>query len=38
MGALTLISLEHEAPLDAYSRVVTDVARKLSPSVENLRV
>src|SRR6478752_5850463 len=38
MGALTLISLEHEAPLDAYSRVVTDVARKLSPSVANLRV
>src|SRR6476620_4233166 len=38
MGALTLISLDHEAPLDAYSRVVTDVARRLSPSVANLRV
>jgi serine protease Do len=29
---------EEEAPLDAYSRVVTEVARKLSPSVANLRV
>jgi S1-C subfamily serine protease len=38
MGALRLISLEQEAPLDAYSRVVTEVARKLSPSVANLRV
>ena len=38
MGALRLIALDHEAPLDAYSRVVTDVARKLSPSVANLRV
>src|SRR5581483_3401652 len=26
------------APLDAYSRVVTEVARRLSPSVANLRV
>jgi S1-C subfamily serine protease len=38
MGALRLVSLEQEAPLDAYSRVVTEVARKLSPSVANLRV
>src|SRR5919205_87815 len=27
----------HEEPLDAYSRVVTEVARILSPSVANLR-
>src|SRR3954464_15334970 len=27
-----------EAPLDAYSRVVTEVARDLAPSVANLRV
>jgi S1-C subfamily serine protease len=38
MGALRLISLDSEAPLDAYSRVVTAVARRLSPSVANLRV
>ena len=39
MGALRLISLRApEAPLDAYSRVVTEVARRLSPSVANLRV
>ena len=38
MGALRLISLQEESPLDAYSRVVTEVARKLSPSVVNLRV
>jgi serine protease Do len=42
MGALRLISLEEpardEAPLDAYSRVVTEVARRLAPSVANLRV
>ena len=38
MGALRLISLQEETPLDAYSRVVTEVARKLSPSVTNLRV
>jgi serine protease Do len=37
MGALRLVSLD-EAPLDAYSRVVTEVARRLSPSVANLRV
>jgi S1-C subfamily serine protease len=37
MEALRLISLEEE-PLDAYSRVVTEVARRLSPSVANLRV
>jgi serine protease Do len=37
MGALRLISLA-ETPLDAYSRVVTEVARRLSPSVANLRV
>ncbi len=38
MGALQLVSLEREEPLDAYSRVVTEVARRLSPSVANLRV
>src|SRR5437763_15145201 len=38
MGALRLISLQEETPLDAYSRVVTEMARKLSPSVTNLRV
>src|SRR5439155_12257770 len=38
MGALRLISSTPEAPLDAYSRVVTEVARRLSPSVANLRV
>src|SRR5690349_18570588 len=27
-----------ESPLDAYSRVVTEVARSLAPSVANLRV
>jgi S1-C subfamily serine protease len=40
MGAhLRLISDEHagEHPLDAYSRVVTEVARVLSPSVASLR-
>jgi S1-C subfamily serine protease len=39
---LRLISLgeeaRDEAPLDAYSRVVTEVARRLAPSVANLRV
>src|SRR4051812_6767156 len=30
--------LPNEAPLDAYSRVVTEVARTLAPSVANLRV
>jgi serine protease Do len=39
MEALRPVSLEREEePLDAYSRVVTDVARRLSPSVANLRV
>jgi serine protease Do len=42
MGALRLVSLGErapdEAPLDAYSRVVTGVARRLAPSVANLRV
>src|SRR5881396_1102821 len=41
MGAVRLISRNepaHEAPLDAYSRVVTEVARQLAPSVANLRV
>ena len=40
MARLRLISdvRENEAPLDAYSRVVTEVARTLSPSVANLRV
>jgi serine protease Do len=41
MGAVRLISLSEEPqeePLDAYSRVVTEVARRVSPSVANLRV
>jgi len=42
MGALRLISLDErardESPLDAYSRVVTEVAQRLAPSVANLRV
>jgi serine protease Do len=42
MGALRLVSLDaapsDEGPLDAYSRVVTEVARRLAPSVANLRV
>jgi S1-C subfamily serine protease len=38
MDALKLVSLQEETPLDAYSRVVTEVARRLSPSVANLRV
>jgi S1-C subfamily serine protease len=42
MEALRLISLDGpppaEAPLDAYSRVVTEVARRLAPSIANLRV
>jgi S1-C subfamily serine protease len=42
MGALRLVSLDaapsEEGPLDAYSRVVTEVARRLAPSVANLRV
>src|SRR4029079_2660901 len=42
MGALRLISLDErareESPLDAYSRVVTEVARRLAPSIANLRV
>jgi serine protease Do len=41
MATLRLVSLDtpqHEEPLDAYSRVVTEVARQLAPSVVNLRV
>jgi S1-C subfamily serine protease len=40
MARLTLISdvAYEEEPLDAYSRVVTEVARALSPSVANLQV
>jgi serine protease Do len=38
MEAVSLAALDQEEPLDAYSRVVTDVARRLSPSVANLRV
>jgi serine protease Do len=42
MARLTLISNgpqpADEAPLDAYSRVVTEVADRLAPSVANLRV
>src|SRR6266487_1862077 len=42
MAHLRLISSgaqpEQETPLDAYSRVVTEVAERLAPSVANLRV
>jgi S1-C subfamily serine protease len=38
MRNLTLISSHPEEPLDAYSRVVTEVAERLSPSVANLHV
>jgi S1-C subfamily serine protease len=40
MTRLRLVSdvRDAEAPLDAYSRVVTEVARTLSPSVANLQV
>jgi S1-C subfamily serine protease len=42
MARLTLIANgplpADEAPLDAYSRVVTEVAERLAPSVANLRV
>jgi serine protease Do len=38
MGAVRLVALQNEEPLDAYSRVVTEVASRLSPSVANLRV
>jgi serine protease Do len=40
VGTLRLISAEavEEDPLDAYSRVVTEIADRLSPSVANLRV
>jgi S1-C subfamily serine protease len=38
MRHLTLIGSQPEEPLDAYSRVVTEVAERLSPSVANLQV
>jgi S1-C subfamily serine protease len=42
MEAMRLVSLDErvreESPLDAYSRVVTEVARRLAPSIANLRV
>jgi S1-C subfamily serine protease len=42
VAGVTFISapprLVEEEPLDAYSRVVTDAARRLTPSVANLRV
>src|SRR3989441_2498179 len=38
MAELTFISTEVEAPLDAYSRVVTEVAQRLAPSIVSLRV
>jgi len=38
VAELTLISRAEEDPLDAYSRVVTEVAALLTPSVANLRV
>jgi S1-C subfamily serine protease len=38
MRNLTLISSQPEEPLDAYSRVVTEVAERLSRSVANLQV
>jgi S1-C subfamily serine protease len=38
MRQLRLVSSRPEEPLDAYSRVVTEVAERLSPSVANLQV
>jgi S1-C subfamily serine protease len=38
MAELTLINRAEEDPLDAYSRVVTEVAALLTPSVANLRL
>jgi S1-C subfamily serine protease len=38
MAELTFVSTEVEAPLDAYSRVVTEVAQRLAPSIASLRV
>ena len=38
MRRLTLVSTRPEEPLDAYSRVVTEVAERVSPSVANLQV
>jgi serine protease Do len=38
MRHLRLVSSQPEEPLDAYSRVVTEVAERLSPSVANLQV
>lgn len=38
MRHLRLIGTQPEEPLDAYSRVVTEVAERLSPSVANLQV
>jgi S1-C subfamily serine protease len=38
MAELRLISSRAEEPLDAYSRVVTEVAASLTPSVANLRL
>ncbi len=37
-AALVTAPVQEETPLDAYSRVVTEVARLLAPSVANLRV
>jgi serine protease Do len=38
VAELSFISTEIEAPLDAYSRVVTEVAQRLAPSIVSLRV
>jgi len=38
VAELSFISTEVEAPLDAYSRVVTEVAQRLAPSIVSLRV
>jgi len=38
MAELTFVSTEVEAPLDAYSRVVTEVAQRLAPSIASLSV
>jgi S1-C subfamily serine protease len=38
MTRLTLVSMQPEEPLDAYSRVVTEVAERVSSSVANLQV
>ncbi len=38
MAELTFVSAEIETPLDAYSRVVIEISRRLAPSIASLRV